>query len=393
MNKEQIQSDIFVSSNKSKIKSKLISFSLAMNNSNIKQNSYKNTSNFKFKTQKTSPEKTILKQDVKNVINEPLKIKNDKNKINEIDNSDKDILNANEEYMKQKILKKKLDSSNMKRANFLNFSNLFHNLSANNRQSTFNNQNLFNQTKKNKIKILPTNINYQKAILINNSINSPQVEESKQKITSFSSISYLNHYMGNNNNNSRPLTLTGSVIVHQNNKKSDNLDNKNIINDINNNINNFNKKEKSKSISNKNEFLQDNKKISITQPVTNKNSRRTSNDKKAINNPLIQGKKNSILTNLTHNKYVNQNLNSKNYLRNNKIDDFFTSQSVNNLKSNRNDKFQIKKNLLSSSSNNVNIKTQSDNSPSSSKRKSFTQGNKTIKTKKKKIKIIIIKKN
>ena len=385
MNKEQIQSDIFVSSNKSKIKSKLISFSLAMNNSNIKQNSYKNTSNFKFKTQKTSPEKTILKQDVKNVINEPLKIKNDKNKINEIDNSDKDILNANEEYMKQKILKKKLDSSNMKRANFLNFSNLFHNLSANNRQSTFNNQNLFNQTKKNKIKILPTNINYQKAILINNSINSPKVEDSKQKITSFSSISYLNHYMGNNNNNSRPLTLTGSVIVHQTNKKSDNLDNKNIINDINNNINNFNKKEKSKSISNKNEFLQDNKKISITQPVTNKNSRRTSNDKKAINNPLIQGKKNSILTNLTHNKYVNQNLNSKNYLRNNKIDDFFTSQSVNNLKSNRNDKFQIKKNLLSSSSNNVNIKTQSDNSPSSSKRKSFTQGNKTIKTKKKNI--------
>ena len=97
MNKEQIQSELFVSSNKSKIKSKLISFSLAMNNSNTKQNSFKNSSNFKFKTQKTSPEKTILKQDLKNITNEPLKHKNDKNKINEIDNSEKDILNANEE--------------------------------------------------------------------------------------------------------------------------------------------------------------------------------------------------------------------------------------------------------------------------------------------------------
>ena len=100
MNKEQIQSDIFVSSNKSKIKSKLISFSLAMNNSNIKQNSYKNTSNFKFKTQKTSPEKTILKQDVKNVINEPLKIKIDKNKITDMYISDNDILNNNKKYKK-----------------------------------------------------------------------------------------------------------------------------------------------------------------------------------------------------------------------------------------------------------------------------------------------------
>ena len=380
MNKEQIQSELFVSSNKSKIKSKLISFSLAMNNSNTKQNSFKNSSNFKFKTQKTSPEKTILKQDLKNITNEPLKNRIDKNKISEIDNSEKDILNANEEYMKQKILKKKLDSSNLKRANFINFSNLFHNLSANNRQSTLNNQNVINQTKRNKINIFPTNINYQKAILINNSINSPKIEDSKQKITSFSSISYLNHYIGNNNN-SRPLTLTGSVIVQHNNKKNDILDSKRIKK--NDNDNNNNKKDKNKLNINKNEFLQgNNKKTNLTQPITNKNSRRTSNDKKAINDPLIQGKKNTILTNLTHNKYINSNLTSKTYLRNNKIDDFLISQSVNNLKSNRNDKFQIKKNLLSSSSNNVNIKTQSENSPNS-KRKSFTQGNKTIKTKKK----------
>ena len=382
MDNEHIQSDLFVSSNKSKIKSKLISFSLAMNDSNIKKKSYKNTSNFKFKTQKTSPEKTILNQEVKNIKNEP--VKTNKNKINEIDNLEKDFFNVNEEYMKQKILKKKLESSNIKRANLLNYSNLFHNLSANNRHS--NDLNLFNRTKKNKIKILPTNINYQKAILINNSINSPIVEDSKQKITSFSSISYLNHYIGANNNNSRPLTLTGSVIVHQNNKKSNNIDNKNLIRDIKNNINNnINKKEKNKNYNHKKELEDNKKKISITQPVTNKNSRRISNDKKAINNPLIQGKKNSILTNLTHNKNINSNLNSKNYLRNNKIDDFFTSQSVSNLKSNRNGQFQIKKNFLSSSSNNINIKTQNENSSSNSKKKSFSQKNKTIKTKKKNI--------
>ena len=41
MDNEHIQSDLFVSSNKSKIKSKLISFSLAMNDSNIKKSHIK----------------------------------------------------------------------------------------------------------------------------------------------------------------------------------------------------------------------------------------------------------------------------------------------------------------------------------------------------------------
>ena len=107
MNKEQIQSELFVSSKQSKIKTKLISFSLAVSNSTTKQNSFRKTSNLKFKTQKSSPEKTILKQNPKNNLNSPLNNLNDKKTINENDNSEKEILNVNEEFMKQKILKKK----------------------------------------------------------------------------------------------------------------------------------------------------------------------------------------------------------------------------------------------------------------------------------------------
>ena len=217
MNKEQIQSELFVSSKQSKIKTKLISFSLAVSNSTTKQNSFRKTSNLKFKTQKSSPEKTILKQNPKNNLNSPLNNLNDKKTINEKDNSEKEILNVNEEFMKQKILKKKIESSNMKRANFLNFSNPFHNLSANNRITTVNNNNEYKQIKNHRINILPTNINYQKSSLINNSIYSPKLEDSK-KITSFSSISYLSHHTGIKSN-FKPLILTSSVISHRNYKK------------------------------------------------------------------------------------------------------------------------------------------------------------------------------
>ena len=90
MNKEQIQSELFVSSKQSKIKTKLISFSLAVSNSTTKQNSFRKTSNLKFKTQKSSPEKTILKQNPKNNLNSPLNNLNDKKTINENDNSEKE---------------------------------------------------------------------------------------------------------------------------------------------------------------------------------------------------------------------------------------------------------------------------------------------------------------
>ena len=372
MNKEQIQSELFVSSKQSKIKTKLISFSLAVSNSTTKQNSFRKTSNLKFKTQKSSPEKTILKQNPKNNLNSPLNNLNDKKTINENDNSEKEILNLNEEFMKQKILKKKIESSNMKRANFLNFSNPFHNLSANNRITTVNNNNEYKQIKNHRINILPTNINYQKSSLINNSIYSPKLEDSK-KITSFSSISYLSHQTGINSN-SKPLTLTSSVIGHHNYKKSDILENKNLFIENDNN---------SKGKNNKNEFLHNNnKKINQTQPITNKNSRKNFNDKKSSS--FIPAK-NSILTGLiTHSKNTIQNIiNSKNILRN-KVDEFFTSQSVNNLKSKRNyNKFFIQKNLLSNSSNNVNMKIKSRKAHSKAKTIN-NSSNKTLIQKKKK---------
>ena len=371
MNKEQIQSELFVSSKQSKIKTKLISFSLAVSNSTTKQNSFRKTSNLKFKTQKSSPEKTILKQNPKNDLNSPLNNLNDKKTINENDNSEKEILNVNEEFMKQKILKKKIESSNMKRANFLNFSNPFHNLSANNRITTVNNNNEYKQIKNHRINILPTNINYQKSSLINNSIYSPKLEDSK-KITSFSSISYLSHQTGINSN-SKPLTLTSSVIGHHNYKKSDILENKNLFIENDNN---------SKGKNNKNEFLHNNnKKINQTQPITNKNSRKNFNDKKSSS--FIPAK-NSILTGLiTNSKKTNQNIiNSKNILRN-KVDEFFTSQSVNNLKSKRNyNKFFIQKNLLSNSSNNVNMKIKSRKTHSKAKTIN-NSSNKTLDKKKK----------
>ena len=68
----------------------------------------------------------------------------------------------------------------------------------------------------------------------------------------------------------------------------------------------------------------------------------------------------------------------------NKVDEFFTSQSVNNLKSKRNyNKFFIQKNLLSNSSNNVNMKIKSRKTHSKAKTIN-NSSNKTLDQKKKK---------
>ena len=111
--------------------------------------------------------------------------------------------------MKQKILRKKIKSLTIKKRDYIDINNPFHNLSANNKQNLINNEEI-NTIKNHKINIFPTNVNYQKASYIYNIISSPKLEEKIKKKEYFSSEVFINQNL--NNINSNPLTLTSSLI-------------------------------------------------------------------------------------------------------------------------------------------------------------------------------------
>ena len=248
--------------------------------------------------------------------------------------------------MKQKILRKKIEAISMKKGDIIEIKNPFHNLSANNKLNLINNPDDIIKIKNHKISILPTNVNYQKASFIYNSTSSPKFEENnRKKKESFSSVAFIN----NNIINNKPLTLTSSLIS-QNSiiKKNEGLNNNNNCKSGNFLIN------KRNCNYNESEYFQNNnikQKYGQTAPVTFRNSRKSSHDNKKINrNNFIQGRKNSILSNVN-----SKNLTLKKLLGN--VEDILNNKNISKLKLNySNDKFLINNNILPLQ---INLKEQS----------------------------------
>ena len=94
--------------------------------------------------------------------------------------------------MKQKILRKKIETISIKKGDNLEIKNPFHNLSANNKQNLINNLDNIIKIKNHKINILPTNVNYQKSSFIYNSTSSPKFEENTKKKNLFLRLLLLN---------------------------------------------------------------------------------------------------------------------------------------------------------------------------------------------------------
>ncbi len=346
MKNEAIKSDILISSQNLSKKEKLISFTLGISENNTNQNSFRKISKLKFKTTKNSPDKD-------NLINEEKKI------LEQV------CLNQRktDEFLKQQLLRKK-ELSTLKRKNLSNPSKQ----SDSNNRTNINNNSNPNEFKKRHINLLTSNLNYKKGIFINSSISSPRQKTNKQKLNS----DILNPTFNKKNNNNQNKNFNNLIINSNNNLNSNTNENekakKNFIRKIskkkiNINNSNYNKNslinDKEKSLIN--DLMLSKQKISQTTPVTNTNSRKTSNEKKISTHNFNQSKKNSILTNLTHNK--------NNFFHSNNTEDIFSCSSINNLKTNySNEKShlnqnQISKNLLSSSGN---FKTHltTDNSPS-----------------------------
>jgi hypothetical protein len=267
--------------------------------------------------------------------------------------------------MKQKILRKKIKSLTIKKRDSIDINNPFYNLSANNKQNLINNEEI-NTIKNHKINILPTNVNYQKASYIYKS--SPKLEEKIKKKEYFSSEVFINQNL--NNINSNPLTLTSSLIS-QNSiiKKNDNIYNNNfkhksgnyLVDKRNNNYNYY-----------ESEYFQNNKqKFSQTTPITFKNSRKTSNDKKNKINQFFQDRKNSILSNVN-----SKNLTLKQLLGNNNDNDEFINKNMIKFKlNNSNDKYLYNNNILPIS---FNSKEQSISPKNSNKKEFSSTGKKKI---------------
>ncbi len=268
--------------------------------------------------------------------------------------------------MKQKILRKKIKSLTIKKRDSIDTNNPFHNLSANNKQNLINNEEI-NTIKNHKINILPTNVNYQKASYIYNKISSPKLEEKIKKKEYFSSEVFINQNL--NNINSNPLTLTSSLIS-QNSiiKKNDKIYNNNfnhksgnyLVDKRNNNYNYY-----------ESEYFQNNKqKFSQTTPITFKNSRKTSNDKKNKINQFFQERKNSILSNVN-----SKNLTFKKLLGNNDNDEFINKNMIKFKLNNSNDKYLYNNNILPIS---FNSKEQSISPKNSNKKEFSSTGKKKI---------------
>ena len=348
MQKEAIKSDILISSQNLSKKEKLISFTLGISENNTNQNSFRKISKLKFKTTKNSPDKD-------NLINEEKKI------LEQI------CLNQRktDEFLKQQLLRKK-ELSTLKRKNLSNPSKQ----SDSNNRTNINNNSNPNEFKKRHINLLTSNLNYKKGIFINSSISSPRQKTNKQKLNS----DIVNPAFNKKNNNNQNKNFNNLIINsknnlnNKNNKNEHENKNKNFIKKIskkkiNINNSNYNKNslinEKEKSLIN--DLMLSKQKISQTTPVTNTNSRKTSNEKKISTHNFNQSKKNSILTNLTHNKH--------NFFHSNNTEDIFSCSSINNLKTNySNEKYhlsqnQISKNLLSSSGN-FKCHLTTENSPS-----------------------------
>ena len=253
MLKEKVKSDVLIPTKQNKMRTQMVSLSLAStkktNFSNSKLNSFRQNSNIKFKTTKSSPEKTLLKHE--ELVNKKKKeqklIKNNANS----NNMQKDIEKKANDFMKKKIAKQQNKSKT--KSNCLNFTNPVHPKT-----------NIVNIAVQNK--------------------NKPQ-HNSNSKASS--------HKTNNSNSNAKVFFQI---------KKS---------------------------------------KISQTTPVTNLNSRKTSAEKKIITNNqnnikttngvkyLVQNKKNSALSNITHNpqKSAGSNHNAKNVLcvSHNNVKPHFTS--------------------------------------------------------------------
>ena len=313
MKKEKFKSDIIISSKQQKTKNKLIAFSLGVSENCTKQNSFRKVNDLKFKTTKNSPDKPN---------------KNEEKKIIQQKQSD--------EFLKQQILKKK-ESSILKRTNFLNFSNPIRKTEPNNK----NNNNSNSNEHKHHINIIPTNLNYQKACVINSNIASPKQIHNKPKINSLSNSNIQkknknnkNNFINKNKKKTNKINKDNNLIDIKNKdiNKNDNNENNNSLNiSVQNNNNNKELNSKNNNIINyqkieKKDLKLINKHISQTTPVTNVNSRRTSNEKKISHHHFIQSKKNSILTNLTHNKKIN--------FQTSNTEDFFSHSSIHNLKTN-----------------------------------------------------------
>ena len=253
MIKEKRRSDVLVFSRQSKVKTQMVSLSLAStkktNSSNSKSNSLRQKNiDVKFKTTKCSPEKSGQQNE-----REKNKPKNN-SKSNNHENIEK---NANE-FLKKKITKFKHNDTKTK-SNCLNFTNPFH--PRNNITNIIISNQKTNSITKPK----------------NSSIHNNATNTSKTKTTS------KNRFASPYNANINLLTKS---------HKSSN------------------------SNSNSKNFFQIKKQIiSQTTPVTNQNSRKTSAEKKIIPSSgglgkdikyLIQTKKKSALGNVTHQQHNSQ---------------------------------------------------------------------------------------
>ena len=326
MKKEAIKSDVLITSKNQNSKRKIISFSLGVSENNTNQNSFRMINGLKFQTTKNSPDKN-------NLINEEKKI------LQKACISQKQT----DEFLKQQLIRKK-ELSTLKRKNFSNPSKK----SDSNNKTNINNNSNSNDFKKHHINLLTTDLNYKKGIFINSSITSPRqkINKHKSNLNNINPQNKISKKSNNMNKNFNNQIINSNNNINNNNEKINNNENENkrkkskkiSAKKINRNLIN---NEKSKTIVN--DFtLSSKQKISQTTPVTNTNSRKTSNEKKLSNHNFNQNKKNSILTNLTHNKH--------NYFKSNNTDEFFTNSTINNLKTNSNEKFHSK-NILSSSSN------------------------------------------
>ena len=340
MKKEDIKEEILIiSRQKNNVKGKLISFSLGMNENNTDQNSFRTINGLKFKTTKSSPDKTGL-------INEDKKI------FEQVNISQKET----DEFLKQQLIRKK-ELFTLKRKNLSNSSK-----KDSNNKTNINNNGNTNDLKKNHINLLTTN--YKKGYFIKSSIISPRQKLSKQKSNSNNINS--NHHKNKSNINNPIINVNNNDIKNikgKNNEQEKKLMNEKIkitakkIKLKTKNRNSINN-EKTKTLLN--DFILSKQKISQTTPVTNTNSRKTSNEKKIRKHNFNQNKKNSILTNLTHNKH--------NYFQSHNNDDFLTCTSINNLKTNySNEKNYLNQNSISkkilSSSNHFKTHLTTENSP------------------------------
>jgi hypothetical protein len=130
MKKEDIKEEILIiSRQKNNVKGKLISFSLGMNENNTDQNSFRTINGLKFKTTKSSPDKTGL-------INEDKKI------FEQVNISQKET----DEFLKQQLIRKK-ELFTLKRKNLSNSSKKDSNNKTNiNNNDSSSNQNTISYT-------------------------------------------------------------------------------------------------------------------------------------------------------------------------------------------------------------------------------------------------------